>query len=344
MAVAKADPALTEQCYQIAKEIYDRSPHGRQGYKNIEGLGLFADVSLRAIALAGVLNKADDLDAMLAELNAKVKEDEGMGYMVLRPLMEAAGRVSPEFVLKVYDSIDSWARQGEMDTAMRTMAEHDVAGAQRLLKAIEAMPDDHSGVRDSGPLYIIRALGKTDPAAALALANANRRSDLLLEAATFQPKDVARKIVLDLFAREEFRTIMHVAKANAIAPELGKELYAKYRTTLEAESYHFTHRVSQDGSTTGDRVQYAYLISSLDPVEARLILETEYARKLAGLEHGGNELDLQFFPQAMCPLDLDRAQETLDTFIFGRNKRFFQQRIMQYILMSREERVASSFF
>ena len=343
IAVAQADPAQAEQCYQVAKAIYDRSAHGRKGYKEIEGLGMFGDISLRAVALAGVLRKTTDLEAMLAELSAEVKKDEGMGYMIVQPLMEAVGRVSPEFVLTVYNGIDSWSRRGGLDEAMTSLAKHDVAGAQRLLKEINAMPHEGINARASGPSYIIRALGKTDPVAALALANADRRSDSLLEAAPSQPKDVARKIVLDLFTEENNRTIMNVAKANAIDPELGKELYARYKENLEAESYNFTHRYSEDGSTTGDRVQYAYLISSLDPVEARLILETEYARTRANVEHGGNVFELQYFPQAMCPLDLDRAQEMLDALNLD-SRRFFQQRIMQYILMSREERVSSSFF
>ncbi len=46
------------------------------------------------------------MDAMLAQLSEQAKKANGMSYMITQPLFEAAGRVSPEFVIKVFDSID----------------------------------------------------------------------------------------------------------------------------------------------------------------------------------------------------------------------------------------------
>ncbi len=168
----------------------------------------------------------------------------------------------------------------------------------------------------------------------------------LLEAAAFQPKAAARAILQDVFSAEDNRTIMNIAKSDAIDADFAKELYTRYKTKLDAESYHFIHPYGNNGSTTMDRVQYAYLISSLDPVEARLIMETEFANALSKAQHGGQYFELRYFPLAMCALDQDRAQVMLEA-MNGPGPRFgsfLQQRFMQYILMPREKRVASLFF
>ena len=348
ITVAPTDPGLAEQLYQIAKPLYDGSAHGdRHGYRTIEGLGAFPDISLRMVALAGLLQKQADLDAMFSQLNELLKKSTGMGYMITQPLLEAAGRVSPEFVLKVYDSIDNQFKSGYLGQAVTSMAKRDPVAAQRLLGLIEARRRDGEGVIDVLP--VVKALGKKNPAAALALVNTlpyYRVTMGLLQAAVFQPKDTAKTMLQQVFADEHNRTIVNIAQANAVDPDFAKDLYTRYKKTLETQSYHFTDRYSADGSSTADRVQYAYLISSLDPVEARLILETEFADALSKIPPDGQRFSLQFFPLAMCSLDLDRAQQMLDTLNVDNAdfRNFLQQRLIQYILMSREERVSAPFF
>ena len=339
IAVAKTDPALAESCYRTAKATYDRSDHHRQEFTIIEGLGWFSDISLRIVALAGVLHKTADLDTMLVQLNTEVKKNGDSVTMIIKPLLEAAGRVSAVLVLKVVNSIDSPAMEYESGVALSALARHDVTEAQQLLKALDAA-QGKSYMHYRGQLDIIRALGKTNPAAALALANTEKQTEILLEAARYQPPAEARKIVLDLFTIGGNQTIMNVAKASAIDPALGKELYTRYQEKLEAASYQSQHVSSEDGSTSGNRAYYAYMISSLDPVEARLILETEYARICANARHGGDKSMLPYFSQEMCAIDLTRAQEMIDDLNRNDNaKRFFQQQMMQYILMPREQRV-----
>lgn len=137
-------------------------------------------------------------------------------------------------------------------------------------------------IESSSPLLpIIDALGMKDPAAALALAKTQPDNiDSLLEAAAFQPKTAAKALLQDIFARFPGATIRSVAKASAIDPDFAKELYTKNKQSLETQSVHFTSCYREDGSSTADRVDYAYHISSIDPVEARLIIETEYANAL----------------------------------------------------------------
>ncbi len=92
-------------------------------------------------------------------------------------------------------------------------------------------------------------------------------------------------------------------------------------------------------------MNYIIQISSLDPVEARLMLETQYAWARSMAQHGCNrEMRLQCFPSVMATLDLNRALEMLqagdpkldDPEISGN----VRQRLLRYILMSRMERAA----
>ena len=126
--------------------------------------------------------------------------------------------------------------------------------AQRLLTMLDAREVQQRRGPSVDALPVIRALGKKDPAAALALAKTQPGYThvpwRLLEAAAFQPKDAAKTILQQVFADERNRTIMNIAKANAIDPDFAKELYTKYKKTLEAESYHFTHRYNADDSST----------------------------------------------------------------------------------------------
>ena len=94
-------------------------------------------------------------------------------------------------------------------------------------------------------------------------------------------------------------------------------------------------------------IGYAYLISSIDPLEARLIMETEYARAIKKIDSTFQGIsDVVGVPQDMCSLDLDRALEMIDS-IESKLKipdiaTDLRDQLMQYLLMSGEERVAVS--
>ena len=355
IAVAKTDPGLAEQLYLIAKPLYDKSPHGRE--RHIEGLDTDEDISLRTLTLAALLHKTTELDAMLASLVTAIDHTRATGEAALHgiqpegaiicPLFEAAGRVSLEFVCKVYNSIVG--HSGSIDSglvrAVTSLAQHDPAAAQRLIKMIVA----HEGVMYVLAVPLINALGTQDPTAALALANTQpENAEGLLAAAAFQPKAAARKLIRTVFSREDSQVfinmemIAHLAKANTTDPELGKELYTQYRQLLEAKS-----NVGSYADANRFSVEYAYLISSIDPVAARLIIETRYVRALGNLEHDNRYYSLDEIPLAMCALDPDRALAMLDALSKLKvrvDESRTRQRIMQYILMSREERASLDFF
>ena len=335
IAVAQADPGLAEQLYLIARPLYDRSAHG-DNWSTIEGLGTFSDISVRIIALAGLLQKTAELDAMLAHLSELAKR---AGGMIIDPLFAAAGRVSPEFVLMVYNKIDHRAANAALGQAVASMARRDPTAALRLLKMIDANKYDNGGLPTI--LSLIDVLGKKDPAAALALANAqpdNMRSAALLEAAAFQPKAAACTLLQEVFSAENNRTIENIARACTIDPALAKTLYTNNRQDLEARGCTYYMGLTMHYSYSAE---YAYRISGIDPVEARLMLETEYAHALLTVQPD-ERIFLQGFALAMCTLDVDRALAMHDTIIKLPGPNFgppLSQRLMHYILMSREERV-----
>ena len=125
---SKNNPALAEQLYLIARPIYDTSVHDK-GRSDIEGLGSFTDISLRTITLAALLQKKADLDAMLAQLRALIKQHGNNCWMIVEPLFEAAGRVSPEFVCSLYESIDDQSKNVGLADAVTSMAQHDPEAA-----------------------------------------------------------------------------------------------------------------------------------------------------------------------------------------------------------------------
>ncbi len=354
IAVAKTNSELAERLYQIAKPIFDKAIHGTpQVMEHPEGFGPVTDISLRTVTLAALLHKTTDVDAMLTRLNAQAMKSNNWGnYLIFEPLYEAASRVSTEFILKVNESIDDFDDGMSLLHAMPSIAPSDPAAAERLLEAQRQLNIINDGEFVADMLPVIQALGKLDPAAALALAKAQplrTYPEALLNAAASQPKEEAERIIRSVFTEEGNRTVMNLARVNAFDPTFAKELYTKYKQNFEAESDHFTERRDfGDDPSDGNRLLYAYLISSIDPVEARLILETEFADARGKVRFGASPFIQHFFPQAMCALDLNRAEQMLkdihDPVDDRYNQTLFGKVLMRYILMSRAERVSALLF
>ncbi len=213
------------------------------------------------------------------------------------------------------------------------MAKHDLHAAQRLMAMIVAKNYRIDGPSPLAP--IIEALGKTDPASALRMAKTQPLDiDAQLAAAACQPKATVKALLQDIFSDEANRTIQNIVRANAIDPELGKALYAYYRQHLAAKKE--TERISD--------YRYAYLISSIDPTTARLMLERGYALEL-DKDRRGEYCDVGSFMLGMCALDFERARQMFNELAtLNPNDHLFRpiflQRMMHYILMSREERMS----
>ncbi len=239
IAVARSDPELAEQLYAIAKPIYDHARHNQAGFTNIAGLGLFGDISLCTIALAGQLQKTADVNAMLAQ----VKTDVGQGpnARLLDAVFAAAGEVSPEFVLKVYDycydqSGSDWDKSENLLTALTSMAQHDPPAAQRLINMLDARGCDNWKQFDILPL--IQTLSKQDPNAALALAKTLPegwlQTNVLWETAAFQPKQTAIPLVQNVASSGIALRSIDMDIASAIDPQFGKALFAQYKQQFQA--------------------------------------------------------------------------------------------------------------
>ena len=188
---------------------------------------------------------------------------------------------------------------------------------------------------------LINALGKKDAAAALALAKAqpeNLRSAALLAPRPSNRGQQPGRSCRTCSPRKPTERFEDIAKVNAIDPELGKELYTKYLQPQQPKSD------TNDLRELIDCARYAFEISSLDPLEARLLIETAYARAKSlpaeeRAESVPEENRMNFLANflAIFPLDLNRAMAVFDA-LDNQNGNDLQG-IMKYILMSREERV-----
>lgn len=342
LAVHQRDPILSEHCYAIAKGIYDQAT--LEDYYLSCCIDQDYNNPMRILSLAGLLNKTDDVQAILAQVNEVSKRHEGQAYRIIRPTMAAAGRVNPEFVFAVYDGLNCSYKSVELRTALLSMASWNPEAAQRLQSMI-AGRFENVGMGEEPFLLLVKELAKKDPAAVLRFIDAQSprySAEARLVIARFLPKEQASAILHDIFTVPHSVTIMNVARANAVDPEFAKSLYAKYRKKLEEESYTFTRMISPDGLPTSDRMVYARLISSLDPVEARLLIETEFARTSATTREGTENPNLQYFSPAMCALDIHRALALLDAPGQPHDKyyrNFLAKRMMNYILLDHADRI-----
>jgi len=288
------------------------------------------------LALAALLQKNDDVDAILVLVRRLPKHEIDKDLFLTEDLFSDAGRVNPEFVLRIIRILESKGKLVSANQAVRTMAMHNPPAALRLLKLLQ---EAKIPVWYIDPLPVIDSLGKDDPASVLSLATTwptGDRTTLMLDAAAFQQKTVADAVISKVFARYARWTIENLTKVYTIDPELAMTLYAKYISQWTAEKYRLTIPYSR--FTSENNAYYAYMISKFDPVEARLLLETEFARVQVNFRQGTYEDFLHYYPMAMSALDWKRAREMFDM-VKGD-----EQSLLRYILMSSEERVAMRFF
>ncbi len=281
---------------------------------------------------------------MIADLEDHLGAPDGYSNShLVDQLFDAAADVSPEFVMDVYHA---FAPSRGFNTGYAAacsagrMAERDPLAALRLIKMLR-----EANIPDMNSVYllpIIDALGKKDPAAALTLAKAYPDNYLapetLLAAAAFQPKAEAKAIVTAVFSEEKYRTVRTLAKVYAFDPDMAKALYARYKTQLEAEIRRIGENVTRDVQAY-QQVSAAGSLSGIDPQFARLVIETEYAFLLNSARKVGYFGYLSIPVQAMCALDLQRAEqmaEAMKGHRDGEYGQYYGQPVMEYLLTSRE--------
>ena len=160
--------------------------------------------------------------------------------------------------------------------------------------------------------YLVQAMGKRDPAGALALARKGTGADeyefdrpyALALAAQFQAKAPALqalKEAADTMAGEyDFTDLARIARmAYQLDPRSGMALYQR------AKRLHNTNSDLLPGQSVAE---YAYYCSALDPAESRILLETEFAARLQALKAPSSEdYKLSDLALAMTALDVNRA-------------------------------------
>ena len=322
MAVAKTDPGLAEQLYQIARPLT-----ARLGVHNetIEWLAMTNDgLVAHSIALAGVLHKTADVDAILTYLNALSAPANGTFdptlQSVFEAVFEAAARVSPAFLSTAYQRIHDDRKRIAVERAAATLAQSDPAAARQVITLSGAYHIDSTPESTEGP---------TPP---------DDHTGRLLRAAAYQPKAEAEATIMEVFGKVENRTPANLAQVNAIDAELAKTLYARYKTDFQASAYQVNP--DNDAGISDARANNADLLSSIDPVEARLLLETEYTITLLKARQGDNSEDPRHLPQAMFAFDLQRAEQMAETIAAHDPylQSFFCWQGMHYLLMTRAQR------
>ena len=117
-------------------------------------------------------------------------------------------------------------------------------------------------------------------------------------------------MIAGVFSEAKNRTVANLARVNVFDPQLAKKLYTQYNAQLEAERDHPAGYHSL--GSTWDHLRYAYYLSGINPMEARLVLETEYRGMLSMTRQGEANTTLYTLVQAMCTLDWKRAQQMFD--------------------------------
>lgn len=130
---------------------------------------------------------------------------------------------------------------------------------------------------------VIKAIARTDPAAALTLARKiksdQERPMALALAAQFQPREVAAPLLREALAATsnhwQAATMMAriAAMAHAVDPKLGEELFAQALERLNRKPNY------ADDDSRESAAGYAFYHAAIDPAGSRLMIETEFARR-----------------------------------------------------------------
>ena len=334
LAVAGLKPELAANLYQKAKEGISKVKPSEEAYPlDVFGRALLAALAARLKDPAAGAVLAEAIAA--AEEHARKAGPNNRGLW--EAIVEAAARGSPALAEKAAERSGKQLASA-LGRAVQEISRYDVEAAQRLLAKVKEDEDVRSGSYfDRSAKYIVEALGRTDPARALALARevgtASHRALALAIAAQFQEKNTAASVfreALQASGGEPATTGRIAAMAYEMDRDLGAELFAEAWKNLKLDEE------KRQGSIAG----FAFYYSRIDPAESRLMLETEFASGLQKGDDGGRYSWLVPPVLAMAAVDIDRALEMARS-IPERdpNARFDAMRkIAQYVLATESVR------
>ncbi len=327
------NPALASQLYTRAKLLVDRE---NPNFAKVISYSCLA-------ALAGRLKNGEAAALVEKTLDIRPAEPYYKGKSV-REVVEAREQIgefvakgSPELAEKLVMQLPEHDHDWALAEVVRAAVPYDLAYAERLLAELEEIGgNDRGGTYGIAATPVIRAIGKTRPADALAIArkvnDSRYKPDSLMAAALFQPTDtalIALREASDAARPDENDSVDRMSKAAARAFELdqptGQKLFSAAWQRLDAEREKDKHASD-----------YAYYYSWADPAGSRLMLEAVVLRSVATPD---NKWIFAEAALAMTGLDVNRALEltrslpdndywTYDTIM----------KIAEYVLASTEER------
>lgn len=350
LAIAKVNPAAAQELYQQVKASLvaqlAKNPNDQQS------------ILIRAVILtplARMLGLQEEANQFIQPALAMVKATKDRTW-----ILSSLASVEYDETAKMLDELPAPRRGQILHQAVIESVKYDLPLARRwLVKLTETEKQGSNGGSYTGTATqsLIKAIGKTDPAEALALArsvpDANKPLSLAM-AAQFQTKEVALQALheaADLVLGQQFgnlETISRIAaQAYELDPKFGSELFETARGRMESAQVRDnsldTYGYDRNGAA------FAFYYSRVDPAASRLILETEFARHLQQPTGDTNNAwqfngELRSIAAAMAAVDVERALElSLMIPLSDPQQGDFsqagaQRRIAQYLLLSEAER------
>lgn len=285
------------------------------------------------------------------------KQGEKLLPGLIEAVIEGIALSDPALAERAALSLPVGVRVAALTRAASFAALHDVPAALRILERIDTepepptpLPDAQGVVRGPRPnqrrdyafglaaTAILPKLGKTDPAAALALARRvkepHRRQALAL-AAEFQAKDVALGLLREAtqIAETQEAEFDKVAVLSRLAgqaydldPPTGKQLFEQARQRLQ--------KAQADGPQwdVRDSASFAFYTARIAPEASRARLEADFKRLSGEKDQKAAAWNLARVAQAMSAVDVERALKMARS-ISDEFFRFDSQRkIAQYVL------------
>ena len=311
LAVAENNPGLAADLLRQSREWQAGAP------KIQDSWGVYTLFNIAALAARIKSPDTNKIfgDALVTTLNA-LETGPQSANDILVAAAESVARGSLELVEKIAEQLPPGARVHALSRAAAPLAKYDLAGARKLLDKIENTRNvEKSNRGNEDPHWafglaakpVITALGKTDPAAALALARRVAHPDhealSLALAAQFQPaaeRETLFREAMNLASERGWESKSQIAAmAFEVDAVLGAVLFRELRASLAKSP------ASPDSSE--GVAALAFYSARVTPAQSRLLLESEYARlRQSATASGWSFGDVVL---AMSAVDTNRALE-----------------------------------
>jgi hypothetical protein len=291
-------------------------------------------------ALAARLNERDankltDLAVIATERVNGPKAAEGrLGFYA-----EVVAEGGADLVRRLISDMNAVGRVRALERAIPVVARRDVKAAQALLTEMEAdmraaastPAEPQSPANDAmyrptsdqsfaaAAYAVVKALGPSDPAAALALARRTKetpyirysKANMLALAAGFQSPTVALQVLRE--AMEEARNSSHPNAETAariamltykVDAAAGEAMFAQVKEKIIRPLPAY-----EEDEMRPTIAPYAFYYSAIDPAQSRLLIESEWMWRTTGKETSNRATILGLLSQAMATIDVERALE-----------------------------------